>query len=60
MLMTEDSTVLKIMVKTMTTNKAYKTVVNQLKHWRNIRDVAVLKVELLEQDKRRLKNGNGN
>ena len=55
-----DSTVLKIMVKTMTTNKAYKTVVNQLKHWRNIRDVAVLKVELLEQDKRRLKNGNGN
>ncbi len=58
--MTVDSTVLKIMVKTMTTNKAYKTVVNQLKHWRNIRDVAVLKVELLEQDKRRLKNGNGN
>ena len=58
--MTVDSTVLKIMVKTMTTNKAYKTVVNQLKHWRNIRDVAVLKVELQEQDKRRLKNGNGN
>ena len=58
--MTVDSTVLKIMVKTMTTNKAYKTVVNLLKHWRNIRDVAVLKVELLEQDKRRLKNGNGN
>ena len=42
------------------TDKAMKTVVNQLKHWRNIRDVAVLKVELLEQDKRRLKNGNGN
>jgi hypothetical protein len=37
-------------------NKALKTVVNQLKHWRNIRDVAVLKVSLLEQDKKELTN----
>ena len=42
----------------MSESKAYKTVVNQLKHWRNIKDVATLKVELLEQDKRRLKDGN--
>ncbi len=45
------------------TDKAMKTVVNQLKHWRNIKDVATLKVELLEQDKKNLEQGgskNGN
>ncbi len=56
MLMTEDSTVLKIMVKTMTTNKAYKTILNQLKHWRNVKNVAVQKVESLEEQKRRFNN----
>ena len=37
-------------------NKALRTVVNQLEHWRNVRDVAVLKVSLLEQDKKELIN----
>ena len=54
--MTEDSTVLKIMVKTMTTNKAYKTILNQLKHWRNVKNVAVQKVESMEEQKRRFNN----
>ena len=38
--------------------KTYKTIQNQLQHWRNVRDVAVLKVGLLEQDEKQLRRTN--
>ena len=39
-------------------DKTYKTIQNQLQHWRNVRDVAVLKVGLLEQDEKQLRRTN--